>query len=52
VKSSFGGTQYVHPTRINVGAIRRGVNVVEDLRDDEARIVIDANGQSKQRWRR
>lgn len=30
MKSSFGGTRYVHATRVNVGAIRRGVNVGED----------------------
>jgi hypothetical protein len=38
VKSSFGGTRYVHATRINVGVIRRGVNVVEDLATHELTI--------------
>ena len=37
-KGSFGGIQYVHATRTNLGPIRRDVNVVEDLATHELTI--------------
>jgi predicted dehydrogenase len=37
-KGAFGGMQYVHATRTNLGPIRRDVNVVEDLATHELTI--------------
>jgi predicted dehydrogenase len=37
-KGSFGGVQYIHATRTNLGPIRRDVNVVEDLATHELTI--------------